>query len=91
MTQYSTRQAAEKLGLSLISLQRYIAQKKVPVPSITKVGGGKLRIWTEQDIEKVRRVLPSIKNGRKTRYQKKQSAIGKKKNQETQTNGHGRC
>lgn len=70
MSAYSTRQAAEKLGISLISLQRYIAQKKVPVPAITKVGGGKLRIWTEQDIENVRRVLPSIKNGRKTRYQK---------------------
>jgi DNA-binding transcriptional MerR regulator len=68
---YSTRQAAAKLGVSLISLQRYIAQKKIPVPAVTKAGGGKLRIWTEQDIEHVRRVLPSIKNGRKTRYQKK--------------------
>ena len=79
MNDYSTRQAAQKLGLSLITLQRYIAQKKVPVPSVTKVGGGKLRIWTERDIEKVRRVLPSIKNGRKTRYQKQRKQA--KKNQ----------
>jgi excisionase family DNA binding protein len=70
MNEYSTREAAEKLGLSLITLQRYIADHKIPVPAVTKVGGGKLRIWTEPDIERVRRVLPSLKNGRKTRYQK---------------------
>lgn len=70
MSEYSTRQAAERLGLSLVTLQRYIANKKIPVPLVTSVGGGKLRIWTESDIEKVRRVLPLIKNGRKTRYQK---------------------
>jgi excisionase family DNA binding protein len=70
MKEYSTRQAAEKLGLSLITLQRHIANHKIPVPSVTKVGGGKLRIWTEQDIERVRRVLPWLKNGRKTRYKK---------------------
>jgi len=79
MSAYSTRQAAEKLGISLISLQRYIAQKKIPLPAVTKVGGGKLRIWTEQDIEKVRRALPSIKNGRKTRYQKQRKQAKKNK------------
>lgn len=70
MSVYSTREAAKKLGISLLTLQRYIAKNKIPVPSLTKIGGGKLRIWTEQDIEKVRRVLPSLKNGRKTRWQK---------------------
>jgi excisionase family DNA binding protein len=70
MLKYSTRQAAERLGLSLITLQRHIANKKIPAPPVTRVGAGKLRIWTELDIEKARRVLPSIKNGRKTRYQK---------------------
>ncbi len=79
MTDYSTRQAAEKLGLSLITLQRYIANHKIPVPSVTKVGGGKLRIWTEQDIEWVRRVLPSLKNGRKTRYKKQRKRTKKNK------------
>jgi len=72
MNEYSTRQAAEKLGLSLITLQRYIASGRIPAPSVTKVGGGKLRIWSEQDIKNVRRVLPSLKNGRKTRYHKQE-------------------
>lgn len=75
MSQYSTRQAAKKLGLSLITLQRYIADNKIPVPAVIRVGGGQLRIWTDEDIERVRQLLPKIANGRKTRYQKKQSPL----------------
>lgn len=70
MIEYSTRQAAQRLGLSLITLQRYIAKKKIPVPALKRVGAGKFRIWTNEDIEKVRKILPSLKNGRKTRYHK---------------------
>ncbi len=80
MKQYSTREVAKKLGLSLLSIQRYIAAGKIPVPPVLNVGGGKLRIWTDQDIEKVRQLLPKIANGRKTRYQKvrgKQTAQAK--------------
>lgn len=31
--------------------------------------------WTEEDIERVRIILPKIANGRKTRYQKKQQSV----------------
>ena len=34
-----------------------------------------MHLWSEADIERVRKLLPKIKNGRKTRYQKKQSAL----------------
>jgi len=70
MNQYSTREAAKKLGISLISIQRYIAEGKIPAPPLLKVGKGKLRIWTDEDIEHVRQLLPKIANGRKTRYSK---------------------
>jgi excisionase family DNA binding protein len=70
MNQYSTREAAKKLGISLISIQRYIAEGKIPAPPLLKVGKGKLRIWTDEDIENVRKILPKIANGRKTRYSK---------------------
>ena len=89
MTEYSTRQAAQKLGISLITLQRYIAKKKIPVPSLRRVGAGKFRIWTKQDIEAVRHILPSLKNGRKIRYQKKQSAKPKAKKQPQPRAAHG--
>ena len=74
MKQYSTREAAQKLGLHLVTLQMYMAAGKIPAPPLLKVGKGKLRIWTDKDIERVREILPKIANGRKTRY-KKQSAV----------------
>lgn len=67
---YSTRMAAKKLGLHFVTLQRYIAANKIPAPKSTRVGGSVVRAWTEDDIERVRKVLPTIKNGRKTRYSK---------------------
>jgi predicted DNA-binding transcriptional regulator AlpA len=70
MVTYSTRQAAKRLGISFTSLDRYIAAKKVPAPKATKIGNWNVRAWTENDIERVRALLPKIANGRKTRYSK---------------------
>jgi predicted DNA-binding transcriptional regulator AlpA len=70
METYSTRQAAEKLGISFTSMNRYIADKKIAVPPLTKVGSLSARVWTDADIERVRALLPKIANGRKTRYKK---------------------
>jgi predicted DNA-binding transcriptional regulator AlpA len=66
----STRQAAARLGLDPKTLSRYIAAKKVPAPRIMKVGSASLHGWTDEDIERVRALLPKIANGRKTRYSK---------------------
>ncbi|MBZ5505719.1 MAG: MerR family transcriptional regulator [Acidobacteriia bacterium] len=73
MNFYSTSEAAKRIGVSLITLKRYMAAKKIPLPP-PRVGGMRIRLWTEQDIQKVRQLLPKIANGRKTRYKKKQSA-----------------
>ncbi len=70
MNGYSTREAAKKLGISFTSMNRYIAEKKLPVPKVQRFGGGQLRIWSDQDIEHIRQLLPKIANGRKTRYSK---------------------
>jgi DNA-binding transcriptional MerR regulator len=70
MKQYSTREAAKKLGLDVRSIQRYITAGKIAAPPVQILGGGKFRVWTEQDIETVRQLLPKIANGRKTRYSK---------------------
>jgi len=53
-----------------MTIQRYIAAEKIPAPPIQKIGGGRFRIWTEDDIERVREMLPKVANGRKTRYEK---------------------
>ena len=70
MAHFSTRQAAQKLGIGMTTLTRYIAEKKVSAPKPTVIGRYEVRAWTEEDIERVRAILPKIANGRKTRYQK---------------------
>jgi len=71
MPTFSTRDAARQLGLDATTLSRYIAAKKVPAPKAVSTGGITVHLWTRRDIERVRKLLPKIKNGRKTRYKKK--------------------
>jgi predicted site-specific integrase-resolvase len=73
----STREAAEVLGIHHITLQRYVTSSKVPAPHLRTVGGVRVRLWSAEDIEKVRTVLPTIANGR--RHKKKATKARKKK------------
>jgi len=70
MTRFSTREAAKKLGISHNALAVYARTGKVPAPESVKHGEKIAHIWTEPEIEHVRKLLPKIANGRKTRYQK---------------------
>ena len=70
MTRFSTREAAKKLGISHNALAVYARTGKVPAPEAVKQGEKIVHIWTEPEIEHVRKLLPKIANGRKTRYQK---------------------
>jgi excisionase family DNA binding protein len=79
MDKYSTRSAAKQLGIHVVTLQRYIAAKKIPAPKAVRVGGSIVRAWTDEDIERVRHLLPTIANGRKTRYQKQKKRTKKNK------------
>jgi hypothetical protein len=72
MATFSTRDAAKQLGLDVSTLSRYIAAKKVPAPKTLTTGGITVHIWTQRDIERVRKLLPKIENGRKLRYKKVQ-------------------
>jgi hypothetical protein len=82
MDTYSTRQAAKRLGITGVSLAHYIKVGKVPAPQIMNVGGRNIHVWTEQEIEHVRKLLPKIANGRKTRY-KKHSAVSTQQSAKT--------
>jgi hypothetical protein len=72
MILYSSAEAARKLGITAAALSKYIKAKKVPIPQSVITGKTKTYIWTEQDISRVRQLLPKIANGRKARHQKKQ-------------------
>jgi DNA-binding transcriptional MerR regulator len=73
MKRYSTREVAEKLGLHSVTLHRYVLSGKVPGPAVEVIGGSRIRGWTDRDVERVRKILPKIANGRKTRYQKERA------------------
>ena len=70
MSTFSTREAAKQLGVDATTLSRYIAAKKVPAPKVVQTGGITVHLWTARDIERVRKLLPKLKNGRKFRYKK---------------------
>jgi predicted transcriptional regulator len=65
---YSSAQAARELGLTPAAITKYIKAGKIPRPKTME--GGNRYLWTEQDVEHVRKLLPKIANGRKTRYSK---------------------
>ncbi len=52
---YSTTQVARKLGIVRQTLYRWIRERKVPAPRKRKVTGVTVRIWTDRDVEKVKK------------------------------------
>jgi hypothetical protein len=78
MKNYSTRETAKKLKLSMATLNKYIAHRLIPIPPLSRIGNMQFRVWTREDIQRVREILPKIANGRKTRHKKKAKKTGKK-------------
>jgi hypothetical protein len=64
------------------ALSRYISSGKVPAPKMVTAGGMTMHLWTNEDVEKVRKLLPNIPDGRKTRY-KKHSAVSTQQSAKT--------
>jgi hypothetical protein len=58
------------LGIAHTTLAHYIEIGKVPAPEAMIPGIRPTHIWTEEEVERLRKLLPKIANGRKTRYQK---------------------
>jgi hypothetical protein len=66
-TDRQTGEAASKLGVAILTLQRRIAAKTIAAPPVKKVGGVSMRLWTARDIAKARKVLQATRPGRKKR------------------------
>jgi hypothetical protein len=60
----STTEAAGKLGMHRVNLQRAIKNKKIPAPKLSKVGGVSVRLWTTRDIERARKAMRTAKKHR---------------------------
>jgi predicted DNA-binding transcriptional regulator AlpA len=70
MKVFSTRAAAKQVGIPAPTLFHYIRVGKIPRPKSFTNGDNTAYLWSERDIERVRKLLPKLANGRKTRYQK---------------------
>lgn len=57
MRHYTTKQAAEKLGVHRVTLQEWIAKGWIPVPPMQNIGGGSVRLWSDADIERARKAI----------------------------------
>lgn len=79
MGRFSTREAAKKLGISHDTLAHYVAVGKVQTPETVSVGRRVVHSWSDADIEHLRKLLPKIANGRKTRYKKQKGRTQPKK------------
>ncbi len=57
----SSREAAKKLGVSLMTLQRCIADGNwIKAPKLQTVGGVKARLWSDRDIERAHQLMKSL-------------------------------
>jgi len=61
MRKYSTVQVARMLKIHQPSLQRAIRRGTVKAPPLVTVGGVKVRLWSERDVERARKVLKKPK------------------------------
>ncbi len=55
MRTYSTRQVAKLLGVHRVTLQHWLTAGKVRPSQIIRMNGGKVYLWTLDDVEKLRR------------------------------------
>jgi hypothetical protein len=55
MKNYSTARVASEVGISKLTLVRWLTAGKIREPRRVKQGGIELRLWTARDVERVRR------------------------------------
>jgi excisionase family DNA binding protein len=52
---YSTREAAAAIRITRQTLQNWIAEGKIRPPKAMILGSAKVRLWTQQDVDRVRK------------------------------------
>jgi DNA-binding transcriptional MerR regulator len=73
MKTYSTVQAAKLVGVAPDTLHRWIRDKKVTAPEIEHVGGVQVRLWSDEDIQRLKEYKAAHfwgRGGRKARKKK---------------------
>jgi len=70
MANYSTAKVAAEVGISKLTLIRWLVAGKIKEPRRVKQAGVEFRIWTQHDVERVRKFKEE--NYRKGRGRKPQ-------------------
>jgi excisionase family DNA binding protein len=53
MKTYSTAEVAELVGISWDTIHRWMREKKIKPPPTQSVGRIRIRLWTEDDLDRV--------------------------------------
>jgi excisionase family DNA binding protein len=67
MSGYSTAQVAKLVGVSKNTLLRWLYDGILREPRRTPVGGAAWRVWSQEDIERARRVKVTMRPGPKSK------------------------
>ena len=68
---YTTTEAAAKIGVSRQTLHSWIAGGKVVAPKPLAVGKNSIRLWTKTDIDEARKFKGTLKPGPQSKKKKK--------------------
>jgi predicted site-specific integrase-resolvase len=68
MSSYSTREAANVLGVSMATINRYIVAGTIPIPPLSRVGGVTVRLWSDKDIARAKKIVDRFTDGRRARH-----------------------
>jgi predicted site-specific integrase-resolvase len=66
---HSTAQVARMIGVNRVTLQRWLIDGRVREPRKVQAGGVVARVWTDRDVERIRKF--KLKNYRKGRGRKR--------------------
>ena len=72
MAPLSTAQIASALGIHRVTLEEWLSKGKVKPPKTVQIGAKAYRLWTERDIERLRKF--KMKSYRKGRGRKKKES-----------------
>jgi predicted DNA-binding transcriptional regulator AlpA len=83
---HSTVEVAEIVGVSASTLNRWIVAKKFDVPPVVLVGGVRVRLWSDAEIEIVRKYKATDYNKGRGHGKKTKGAGGRKPRRKKEVN-----
>jgi predicted DNA-binding transcriptional regulator AlpA len=71
---YTTAEAASKIGVSRQTLHSWIVSGRVVAPNPIEIGKNSIRLWTKVDIDEARKFKGTLKPGPQSKKKKKKKS-----------------